>query len=131
MSPLLRLDRLAQAKKWVLCKHPERNRVGGNDYLECQDCGFQWDYRREYDPLPHAVDALIAAALSVTEGPSALTQFSDKDQRDLLELMRFVRYDKHTLLKALTFLRDNATTPPPVTEGPPQGKDDGAGVKLL
>lgn len=45
-------------------------------------------------------------------GSSALTQFTDDDQRDLLALMRFVRYDKHSLLKALTFLRENALPHP-------------------
>lgn len=55
---------VAQARAHLLCDHPERSRSGGNDYLRCGECGFEWDYRRVHDPRPHAIDALIEAVRS-------------------------------------------------------------------
>lgn len=36
---------IAGLVKMVGCAHEERS--GGNDYLECSDCGLMWDWRKE------------------------------------------------------------------------------------
>lgn len=37
-------------ERCVSCRHEKRG--GGNDYLSCLDCGYEWDYRKqEYDGL--------------------------------------------------------------------------------
>jgi len=70
-----RRETVEQAKAHALCPHPHRNRTGGNDYIRCGDCGFEWDYRRVHDPAPHAIDALIAAVRQSAErrGPQETT----------------------------------------------------------
>lgn len=43
---IARLPQLpAEWLKQARCEHG--NRGGGNDYIECFDCGLMWDYRRE------------------------------------------------------------------------------------
>lgn len=34
-----------QIAKTLTCEHKRRS--GGNDYIECSDCGLMWDYRKE------------------------------------------------------------------------------------
>jgi len=65
-----------EARKHLMCDHPQRSRSGGNDYIACGECGFEWDYRRVHDPRPHAIDALIAA-LRV---PPAREETNDDDK---------------------------------------------------
>jgi hypothetical protein len=38
-------ERLRVILRQLNCDH--RKTRGGNDYLSCDDCGFEWDYRRE------------------------------------------------------------------------------------
>ncbi len=43
-----------------VCSHPKR--TGGNDYIECWECGAFWDYRREGPEasLLRRLDAILA-----------------------------------------------------------------------
>lgn len=61
-----------EARKWLLCDHPNRARTGGNDYIRCDECGFGWDYRRGHDPRQHAIDAYRSAVRAPLEREIAL-----------------------------------------------------------
>lgn len=62
-------QRLAEHRHFVKvsrCPHPENARTGGNDYIECTQCGLMWDYRRE--TTGHAEDRLFARLAAEGEG---------------------------------------------------------------
>lgn len=53
------------AKKWAACDHADR--TGGNDYMLCNKCWFEWDWRKDNDGRKSAVAHLIVAADAVID----------------------------------------------------------------
>lgn len=64
---------IQQARAHLMCPHPQRSRSGGNDYIECGECGFIWDYRKVADPQPHAIDAYTLAVQQSHASPVSLS----------------------------------------------------------
>lgn len=50
-----------EKRRQALCSHYVGARSGGNDYIRCGVCDFEWDYRKQADPRIASVDALIEA----------------------------------------------------------------------
>ena len=67
LDELLRLRRIV---KMLACQHPADRRVGGNDYLACQLCGLEWDYRKGPAEMSMALRRQAIAAV-VQEPPHA------------------------------------------------------------
>ena len=61
-------DTLGRLIKQAGCQHTKR--MGGNDYIECFDCGLLWDYRRKPDPwLATANAELVKQLAALRTGP--------------------------------------------------------------
>lgn len=52
-------ERARNLIKWLRCEH--KTSRGGNDYLSCDDCGFEWDYRKIASGKEAAEQLLISA----------------------------------------------------------------------
>lgn len=58
-------EAISSLVKMARCQHTHR--AGGNDYIECHDCGLFWDYRRGSEQWKATADREIVKQLAEIE----------------------------------------------------------------